>query len=156
MINIHTMLPAFEVTDAQGGALSLTDSVGEDNVLIYFMRTSTCQVCINHLRDLAGHKAELDAYGIRVMVAIPEGQEAVARWQEKYGFPFTGIAAQAGSTHAEFGLNKKIFGSMQESGVVLADIDGVVRYTRSAVIATGAYNWPELFTAIRELTPEAA
>lgn len=156
MIALDTMLPAFDVNDASGRALKLTDFMGQSNVLIYFMRTSTCQVCVNHVRDLAKHKAELDAHGITVLVAIPEGAEAVARWQKKSASPFIGISAPSGSTHAEFGLNKKIFGSMQETGVVLADKSGRVRYTRGAVIATGAYNWQELHSAMTEHLPVAA
>ncbi|MEC3854099.1 peroxiredoxin [Paenarthrobacter ureafaciens] len=156
MIALDTTLPALDVNDASGNTLNLKDFAGQSSVLIYFMRTSTCQVCVNHVRDLGKHKAELDAHGITVLVAIPEGAEAVAKWQAKSGSPFIGISAPSGSTHAEFGLNKKIFGSMQETGVVLADASGRVRYTRSAVIATGAYNWEELYSAMKEHLPLAA
>lgn len=131
--------------------MRLADFRGKDNVLLYFMRSTTCAVCNGHVKDLAGRSAELAADNVRVLVAVPEDREEAAAWQAKRALPFTVVTGVAGTPHEAVGLMKKVFGAVQQSGSILIDRDGVVRHAHGATVPTGSYDEQGIAQAIHDL-----
>ncbi|WP_414943591.1 peroxiredoxin family protein [Amycolatopsis sp. cmx-11-32] len=143
MFEIGSTVPALE--DTAGQVVRLSDHRGTDNLLLYFMRSTTCPVCNSHVRDLA------KLAGVRVLVAVPEGRVEAAAWRAKRGLSLQVVTGRSGSPHEAVGLTKKVFGSLQQSGSLLVDRDGVVRHAHSATMPTGAYDRKGIAGALEDL-----
>ncbi|MEU6267173.1 peroxiredoxin family protein [Saccharopolyspora shandongensis] len=151
MLETGSTAPDIALEDTAGHAVRLADYHGTDNVLLYFMRSTTCLVCNSHVKDLAGRAADLTAANVRVLVAVPEGRAAAAAWQAKRELPFRVVTGQRGTPHEAVGLMKKVFGAIQQSGSLLIDRDGVVRHTHVATMPTNSYDKKGITKAINAL-----
>ncbi|WP_037312210.1 peroxiredoxin family protein [Amycolatopsis orientalis] len=148
MLEIGSTVPEVVLEDTAGQVVRLSDHRGKDNVLIYFMRSTTCPVCNSHVKDLVGRAEELAAAEVRVLVAVPEGRAEAKAWRAKRGVPFRVVTGRGGTPHEAFGLGKKL---LQQSGSVLIDRDGVVRHAHAATMPTGAYDRKGIVSAVEGL-----
>lgn len=139
------------VRESDGTPFDLASYEGTSNVFVYFMRALICAQCNAAVRTLAAQKDELAAAGVQVVVAVPEDAAAAAAWKAKRGVPFPVVVGQDGTPHAEAGLLKKVFGAIQQSGGVLLDKHGDVRYSHVATNPGASYQRNELTAAIAAL-----
>jgi peroxiredoxin len=151
MLETGTTVPDLALENTAGVPVRLPDFRGKDNVLLYFMRSTTCPVCNGHVKDLVARSAEFTAAGVRILVAVPETRAEAAAWQAERGLPVPVVTGRRGTPHEAFGLTKKVFGTMQQSGSVLIDRDGVVRHAHGATLPTGSYDKKGIERAIRQL-----
>lgn len=151
MLKTGSTVPDIALEDAAGRPVHLGDFQGKDNVLLYFMRSTSCPVCNSHVKDLAGRSAELAANQVRVLVAVPEGRQEAAEWSARRSLPFTVVTGREGTPHEAIGLTKKVFGALQQSGSVLIDLDGVVRHAHGATMPVSSYDKKGIMQAIQEL-----
>lgn len=140
-----------DLRESDGAAMSLEDYRGTHNVFVYFMRALSCAQCNAAVRTLASQKDDLEASGVKVVVAVPEDAESATAWKAKKGVPFPVVVGKDGTPHAEAGLLRKVFGAIQQSGGVLVDKQGVVRYAHVSTNPGASYNKAELATAIAGL-----
>jgi len=140
-----------DLSNSDGGELSLDDYRGSSNVFVYFMRALSCAQCNAAVRTLAAQKDELAEAGVTVIVAVPEDAESAVAWKAKKGVPFAVVTGRNGTPHAEAGLLRKVFGAIQQSGGVLVDKQGVVRYSHVSTNPGASYNKAELAAAIAGL-----
>jgi peroxiredoxin len=140
-----------DLRESDGTPISLDDYRGTDNVFVYFMRALSCAQCNAAVRTLAGQKDELAASGVTVIVAVPEDAESATAWKAKKDVPFPVVVGKDGTPHAEAGLLRKVFGAIQQSGGVLVDTQGVVRYSHVSTNPGASYNKAELAAAIAAL-----
>jgi peroxiredoxin len=140
-----------QLRESDGTDLSLESYRGTDNVFIYFMRALSCAQCNSAVRTLASQQAELAAADVKVIVAVPEEADAATAWKAKKGVPFPVVVGKDGTAHAEAGLLRKVFGAIQQSGGVLLDKNGTVRYAHVSTNPGASYNKAELATAIAAL-----
>jgi peroxiredoxin len=140
-----------DVLQSDGTPLSLDDYRGTDNVFVYFMRALSCAQCNAAVRTLTAQQDELAASGVKVIVAVPEDAESATAWKAKKGVPFPVVVGKNGTPHAEAGLLRKVFGAIQQSGGVLLDKQGVVRYSHVSTNPGASYNKQELASAIAGL-----
>lgn len=145
MFEIGSTVPDLALEDTAGKVVRLSDYRGTDNVLLYFMRSTTCPVCNGHVKDLA------KLAGVRVLVAVPEGREEAAAWRAKRGLSLQVVTGRRGTPHEAVGLVKKVFGALQQSGSLLIDREGVVRHAHAATMPTSAYDRKGIAVALEEL-----
>lgn len=145
MFEIGSTVPDLALEDTAGKAVRLSDYRGADNVLLYFMRSTTCPVCNGHVKDLA------KLAGVRVLVAVPEGREEAAAWRAKRGLSLQVVTGRRGTPHEAVGLVKKVFGALQQSGSLLIDREGVVRHAHAATMPTSAYDRKGIAVALEGL-----
>lgn len=143
--------PALSLEDTDGHPVSIEDYKGKDNVFIYFMRALTCAQCNAAVQNMARNTADFDAAKVKVIVAVPEGLDAAAAWRAKKNVPFPVVVGTSGTAHAEVGLLRKVFGAIQQSGSILLDSNGVVRYTHVSTNPGASYNRNEVAEAIKAL-----
>lgn len=152
--------PGLELEDTTGQAWRLSRHRGVHNVLLYFMRSTSCPVCNRHVRDLVAQQDRFDDSDIHVAVVVPEGRGPGLEWKTERGIPFpvlSGAAASphesgaAASPHESIGLARKVFGSIQQSGTVLVDVDGIVRHAHGATLPLNSYDKKGLAAAIDSL-----
>ncbi|UGT41270.1 peroxiredoxin family protein [Nocardia yamanashiensis] len=141
--------PRMEFEDTTGRPWRLADHNGEHSVLLYFMRSTSCPVCNRHARDLVARRNEFDDSNVRVVIAIPEDRETGAAWKAKHGIPFPVLVGGAATPHESIGLTRKVFGSMQQSGTLLVDPDGVIRHIHGATVPLNGYDRKGILAAIR-------
>jgi peroxiredoxin len=152
MLDLGTIIaPDLALVDHTGAEVTLAGYLANGPVLLYFMRTSTCPVCANHVRDLARRKAEFDAKGVQVVVAVPEGPDEAAAAHAALKLPYPVVTGRSGTAHEAFGLTARMFGSMQQSGSVLLDGDGRIRHAHSATVPVGAYDRAGLGAALQAM-----
>ncbi|MCP2337632.1 peroxiredoxin family protein [Actinomadura rupiterrae] len=140
---------ALEDTDGQAVRLS------GQATLIYFMRSASCPICNRHVQDLVRSREEYAANGVEVCIAVPADRNEAAAWKAKRGVPFRVLVGRSGTPHEMLGLNRKMFGSMQQSGSVLVDADGVVRHAHAATMPISSYDRKGIAAAVQRLRAHA-
>lgn len=141
--------------NADGAPFSLEQYRGESNVFVYFMRTISCAQCNAAVRALASQQPELEAANVKVVVAVPDDAAEALAWKAKRAVPFPVVVGREGSVHAEAGLLRKMFGAILQSGGVLLDKQGAVRYSHISTNPGASYKQSDLLAAVSAL-PAAA
>jgi peroxiredoxin len=147
-IQIGAIAPNFTL-NTPTGAISLADERGRHHVVLYFMRTFDCPVCMGHVARLARTYDQLQAQNVAVLILGPGEQHEAEQLQQRLGLPFAIVADPNQIVYGQYGLGKG-FGGIQQSGSFLVDIDGVVRYANRSTLPTGALKEPALLAAIRQ------
>ncbi|WP_112246609.1 redoxin domain-containing protein [Kribbella monticola] len=155
MLEIGSTAPLLELEDTEGQGVTLAES-GSRGVLVFFLRSASCPVCNAHVRNLIKKADEYAAAGVQIMIAVPEGREEAAQWKSKGKIPFRVVTGRRGSPHEAFGLVRKLFGSMQQSGSVLVDADNVVRHAHGATNPMNSYDKAGIADAVERLRATSA
>lgn len=119
------------------------------------MRSTSCPICNRHVRDLAQRADDLAADDVRVLIAVPEDRPEAVKWKEEHGIPFPVLTGRHENPHELVGLSRKVFGSMQQSGSILVDRQGIVRHAHGATLPTNSYDEPGITAAIASLRTPA-
>ncbi len=141
--------PKLSLEDSEGRPVQLADY--DENVFVYFMRALSCAQCNAHVQNMVRSAADFEAHGVQVVIAVPSTVEEAAAWRAKKGVTFPVVVGTSGSAHEEIGLMKKVFGAIQQSGGVLFDRDGVVRYAHASTNPWASYDRAEVAAAIAAL-----
>src|SRR5262249_46018428 len=113
--------------DAAGSRVTVADLRGQARaVAVYFMRTGTCPVCIQHARALA--RRDLPTHGVQPVVVVPGSPTLGAR--------VTVVSCDGAQAHLAAGLHRTLL--LQHSGIMLIDPAGVVRYRLATALPTAA------------------
>ncbi|MEV5570821.1 redoxin domain-containing protein [Spirillospora sp. NPDC052269] len=151
MLGTGSPAPNVLLEDTDGRAVSLTGLEVDRAALVFFMRSTSCPICNRHVQDLVRSRDAFAADGVQVLVAVPEDRTAAAAWKAKRGIPVPVLVGRGGVPHENFGLAKKMFGSMWQSGSVLIDAQGVIRHAHGSTMPTGAYDKKGIAEAVRQL-----
>ena len=128
------------VLDAAGSRVTLADLRGQARaVAVYFMRTSTCPVCIQHARALA--RLDLPTHGVQPVV-VPGSSTHAARVRRILGDRVTVVSSAGAQAHLAAGLHRTLL--LQHSGIMLIDAADVVRYRLASALPTGSFDGPTL------------
>ncbi|GAA3091396.1 peroxiredoxin family protein [Streptosporangium carneum] len=155
MLETGSPAPDMTLEDTEGQAVRLSDYRGGRAVLVYFMRSTSCPVCNRHVQDLVRRRDELAADDVQVLVAVPEDRREAAAWKARRQIPFPVLLGRRGTPHEMFGLTRKVFGSLQQSGSVLIDSQGIVRHAHGATMPTSGYDMKGIIAAVRSLRTHA-
>ncbi|MFF3666177.1 peroxiredoxin family protein [Microtetraspora malaysiensis] len=151
MLEAGSPAPDVVLEDTDGQAVRLSDYQGNHAVLIYFMRSTSCPVCNRHVQDLIRRRDELAADNVRVLVAVPEDRQAAAEWKAKRQIPFPVLTGRHSIPHEMIGLSRKVFGSLQQSGSILIDSQGIIRHAHGATMPTSGYQRKAITAAAQAL-----
>jgi len=151
MLDVGMSMPDIALEDTSGRPVSLGTYRGQLNVVVYFMRSTSCPVCNAHVKDLEQRSAEYARLGVRILIAVPEGRDVAAQWVIKRNIALQVVTGRKGTPHGTVGLTRRVFGTMQQSGTVLIDRNGVVRYVKIATMPPGGYDKQGLAQALEEV-----
>ncbi|MEV0391404.1 peroxiredoxin family protein [Nonomuraea sp. NPDC050643] len=151
MLKPGSPAPDVVLEDTDGGTVHLSDHQGRHAVLIYFMRATSCPICNRHVQDLIRRRDELAAADVLVFVAVPEERQEAAAWKTRRQIPFPVLTGRHATPHEVIGLSRKVFGSLQQSGSVLIDSQGIVRHAHGATLPTSAYDRTGITAAVQAL-----
>jgi peroxiredoxin len=147
--------PTLSLVNTLGQDVTLDNSATVNATFIYFMRALSCAQCNAAVAKMATRRAAFADAGVRVIVAVPEDPAAAIAWKAKKNVPFEVVVGKSGSAHEAVGLLRKVFGLVQQSGSILLDDSGVVRYAHASTNPGASYNESEVVAAIAAL-PTAA
>ena len=128
------------------GSTSLAAYRGRQNVVVYFMRTFDCPVCLGHVMRLARTYDQIQAQNTVVLVLGPGDRHEAEQLQRKVPFPV--LADPDRTVYRAYGLGKAL--GIQQSGTFLIDGAGTVRYANRATVPLGALKEPALLAAIAQ------
>ncbi|OQS12816.1 peroxiredoxin [Nocardia donostiensis] len=151
MLTPGTLAPEMEFEDTDGQVRRLSDYRGVHSALLYFMRSTSCPICNRHVRDLVARRNEFDTDNIGVLIVVPEGRGAGSAWKTEHGIPFPVLVGSTGTPHESVGLTRKVFGTMQQSGTILVDSDGIIRHAHGATLPTNSYDKKGIIAAIHTM-----
>lgn len=155
MLELGDRISVVSVTTTRGEVLDLTEQRQGGGLLIYFMRTTTCPMCNRHVAELARHADAYAERGVSVIVAVPDDVTTAVRWAEAKQLPFPVVVGESSAPHASFGLARKVLGSMMQSGTILVDQQGVVRYADIVTMPVGGYSPRRVGEAIDRLPKDS-
>lgn len=155
MLDVGSPAPDIELEDTEGNLVRLREIGAGQPVLVYFMRAINCAQCNAHVRMLASQAGDLEAKGVRVVVTVPDHRTEAAAWKAKRKVPFMVLTGERGAAHAEFGLLRKVFGAVQQSGTALIDARGVVAYIHGGTNPSASYDREASAAAISKLLAAA-
>jgi peroxiredoxin Q/BCP len=123
--------PAFTLTDADGGKVSLKDYAGLDVVLYFYPRDDTpgCTKEACGFRDLARRFAKHD---VAVVGVSPDGAASHGRFAKKYKLPFALLSDPGRKVMTAYGAwGEKLLYGKKTVGVIRSTVwigaDGKVR-----------------------------
>ncbi|WP_416416339.1 peroxiredoxin family protein [Paenarthrobacter aromaticivorans] len=138
--------------------LDLIDTEGKEFALqsgratfVYFMRAPTCQQCNSAVRKLAAKRDTLRGQGVDVVIALPTGTDDAVAWKTAKSVPLDVVTGRTGTAHEEAGLLRRVFGLIQQSGGILLDANGVVRYSHIVTNPGDSLRLQELEEAIANM-----
>src|SRR5215472_7776353 len=100
------------VLDAAGSRVTLADLRGQARaVAVYFMRTGTCLVCIQHARALA--RLDLPTLGVQPVVVVPGSPTHAVRVRRILGDRVTVVSSAGAQAHLAAGLHRTLLFSTQ-------------------------------------------
>jgi len=132
-----------QLIDAAGTTTDLDTLRGEERAVVFFLRASSCAICLGHAKGITALGADGSLGNARVILVTPgdaaQAELATAR------VPGATVWA-SGDAHAEVGLGK--FLAIQHSGTFLVNADGTIAYTKTSTLPMGSFSKPEMLAAI--------
>ncbi|MET7420165.1 redoxin domain-containing protein [Dactylosporangium sp. NPDC005555] len=134
-------------TDGTGAQVTVADlRGGTRGVALYFIRAASCAICVRHVKDLAGLR--LDDRDVTPVVVVPGGEAQAARVRRVAG-PVRVVSSAGAEAHHTVGLPRAML--VQQSGTLLVDAKGDVRYRLAATLPTGGFDAAALTAAVAAL-----
>ena len=145
----YEMLPdSLTLVAEDGEVVTLVELRGQHRgAALYFMRASTCPVCLHHVSKLGD--LGLSALGVAPIVVVPGDAADAESVRRRAGSGVTVVSSVDVDAHRAVGLSRTLL--LQHSGTLLVDAEGQVRYRHTSVLPTGSLDASALLLAARDL-----
>lgn len=124
------------VLDREGRERPLRALLGRGGILLYFMRSGSCEICQAHVRQLARDRALLESDGRIVVALVPDSPASAALAAKQTGDELPIYAAPG--LYVAFGYRRVLFGGIQQSGTVTIDRSGRIQTVHRASLPVNA------------------
>lgn len=148
-VEIGQHLPHLVIRDEHNNRVSVEEMRDGRPVVLFFMRSGTCMVCLRHARTLDGMHGELNAHKVMPIVVVPGAADDAAVVRRKLSSDTRVVSSDEVTTHQAAGLGQSML--LQHSGTFLADTEGVVRHVKTAALPTSSFHRGQLLDAIAQL-----
>ena len=132
MVSVGQTAPDFEARDQDGEPVRLSDMRGR-TVVLYFYPKADTPGCTTQACGIRDRTSEYEAAGAVVLGVSPDDPQALRRFADKYGLPFTLVSdadhaiAQAYGVWAEKKMYGRTFWGNQRATFVI-DPEGTVAH----------------------------
>jgi peroxiredoxin len=130
---IGSPAPDFKLPATNGREIALTDFRGKKNVIVFFIRETTCWQCRTHVAHLGRMYDQFREAGAEVIVILGEGDQKAREYAEGIGLPFPILCDPDRVVYHLYEL-EKYFLLFQRTASLVVDKDGVVRYLKRTTI----------------------
>jgi peroxiredoxin Q/BCP len=130
---IGSLAPDFKLVATNGQEISLKDFRGRTNVIVFFIRETTCPQCRTHVAQLGRMYDQFRAAGTEVIVILGEGMKKAKEYADGIGLPFPILCDPDREVYQLYEL-EKYFLLFQRTASLVVDKDGVVRYLKRTTV----------------------
>lgn len=130
---IGSLAPDFKLTATNGRQISLTDFRGRSNVIVFFIRETTCPQCRTHVAQLGKIYDQFREADTEVIVVLGEGMEKAREYAAGIGLPFPILCDPDREVYHLYEL-EKYFLLFQRTASLVVDKDGIVRYLKRTTV----------------------
>lgn len=130
---IGSLAPDFKLVATNGQEISLKDFRGRTNVIVFFIRETTCPQCRTHVAQLGRMYDQFRAAGTEVIVILGEGMTKAKEYADGIGLPFPILCDPDRDVYQLYEL-EKYFLLFQRTASLVVDKDGIVRYLKRTTV----------------------
>lgn len=130
---IGSLAPDFTLLATNGQEVSLTDFRGKKNVIVFFIRETTCPQCRTHVGHLGQLYSQFLEAGTDVIVILGEEMEKAKQYAEGIGLPFPILCDPDRAVYNLYEL-EKYFLLFQRTASLVVDRSGIVRYLKRTTV----------------------
>jgi thioredoxin-dependent peroxiredoxin len=132
MLQTGTIAPDFELPDATGRPVRLSEYRGKSEVVVYFYPKDDTAVCTKQACAFRDRFAEFEGAGAVILGISDDSVASHGKFAAKYGLPFLLLSDRGGRVRKLFGVTKR-FGILPGRVTFVIDRDGVVRLVYSGL-----------------------
>lgn len=126
---IGSIAPDFKLQATNGQEIALSDFLAKTNVIVFFIRETSCMMCRMHVIQLGKMYNQFHEAGAEVIVILGEDMETSRKYAESINLPFPILADPDRAVYHLYEL-EKYFYLFQRTASLVVDKAGVVRYLK--------------------------
>jgi peroxiredoxin len=130
---IGSFAPDFKLQATNGQEITLSDFRGKQNVIVFFIRETTCSQCRTHVTQLGRMYDQFREAGAEIIVILGENVEKAREYAAGIGLPFPILSDPDRAIYQLYEL-EKYFLLFQRTASVVVDKDGIVRYLKRTTV----------------------
>ncbi len=130
---IGSPAPDFKLHATNGQEIALSYFRGKSNVIVFFIRETTCPQCRTHVAQLGRMYDQFRATGAEIIVILGENVEKSKEYADGIGLPFPILADPDRVVYQLYEL-EKYFLLFQRTASLVVDKDGIVRYLKRTTV----------------------
>ena len=151
---IGSLAPDFKLHATNGQEIALSDFRGKKNVIVFFIRETTCPQCRTHVTQLGRMYDQFREAGAEIIVILGENVEKTREYADAIGLPFPILSDPDRAIYHLYEL-EKYFLLFQRTASLVIDKQGIVRYLkRTTVTNVWLQESRELFGFVDSLNEE--
>ena len=143
--SVGSLAPDFTLAGSSG-QIRLSDYLGKQNVVLYFMREFSCSWCQKHVAQLKQLYSALQSYNAEVLVIGGGSRAEAEQLDAKLQVPFPVLADTDREVYHRYGLEKVM--SLQRSGAIVVDRQGRVNYSHPTTLPIAGLDRAALMSAL--------
>ena len=132
MLQTGIVAPEFELPDAGGKLVRLSQFRGKNAVVVYFYPKDDTAVCTKQACSFRDNFAKFEGADAVILGISDDSVASHGAFSAKYGLPFTLLSDQGGRVRKLFGVAKR-FGILPGRVTLVIDRAGVVRHVYSGL-----------------------
>jgi peroxiredoxin len=130
---IGSVAPDFKLHATNGQEISLSDFRGKTNVIVFFIRETTCPQCRTHVAQLGRMYEQFRDVGTDIIVILGEGMNKTREYAESLNLPFPILSDPDRAIYHLYEL-EKYFLLFQRTASLVVDKEGIVRYLKRTTV----------------------
>ncbi len=130
---IGSLAPDFKLLATNGQEVSLTDFRGKKNVIVFFIRETSCPQCRTHVTQLGRMYGQFLEAGAEIVVILGEDVNKAKEYAEGIHLPFPILCDPDREIYHLYEL-EKYFLLFQRTASLIVDKDGLVRYLKRTTV----------------------
>lgn len=130
---IGSIAPDFKLAATNGQEISLGQFRGKKNIVLFFIRETTCPQCRTHVGHLGQVYQQFAEADTEVIVILGEDVEKAREYAESLHLPFPILADPDRAVYTLYEL-EKYFLLFQRTASIVIDKSGVVQYLKRTTV----------------------
>jgi peroxiredoxin len=126
---IGSLAPDFRLQATNGKVTALSDFRGKSNVVVFFIRETTCGQCRTHVAQLGAMYEQFREAGAEIIVILGNNIETAKEYAAELKLPFPILSDPNRAVYHLYELEKYIL-LFQRTASLVIDKDGMVRYLK--------------------------
>ena len=130
---IGSLAPDFRLRATNGQEIALSDFHRKSNVIVFFIRETSCPQCRTHVTQLGRMYEQFRGTGTEIIVILGENLEKSRAYAEGIDLPFPILSDPDRAIYELYEL-EKYFLLFQRTASLVVDKEGVVRYLKRTTV----------------------